>query len=234
MRNQVAPYGFEPIAVAPWTDRAACTEVDPDTCYPRSMCRLAEVDRAKKVCAECPVFCDCRDDVDKQENNARWNGGCHGIWAGETPAERIARRKGNIPPASPESLRLAKATREEKEREKLTVLTVTPRKRWTAQCAGECGRMLRRSSVIADEMPDTVTLYRQGMCFPCWRHAHGFKPRTSASGKPCAGCGRTMRVKSDPVEVGPALHRAHGLCDRCYREQRRNSELLREMERLAD
>ena len=93
--------------------------------------------------------------------------------------------------------------------------------------------MLRRSSVIADEMPDTVTLYQQGMCFPCWRHAHGFKPRTSASGKPCEGCGRTMRVKSDPVEVGPALHRAHGLCDRCYREQRRNSELLREMERLV-
>ncbi len=230
MRNQVAPYGFEPITVAPWTDRAACTEVDPDTCYPRSMCRLAEVDLAKQVCAECPVFWECRDEVDRLENNARWNGGCHGIWAGETPAERIARRKGNIPPASPESLRLAKAPREEKEREKLAV---TPRKRWTARCAGECGRMLRRSSVIADEMPDTVTLYRQGMCFPCWRHAHGFKPRTSASGKPCEGCGRTMRVKSDPVEVGPALHRAHGLCDRCYREQRRDKELLREMERLA-
>ena len=233
MKRPVAPYGFEPITVAPWTDRAACTEVDPDMFYLPSMCRLAEVDRAKEVCAECPVFWECRDEADRLENNARWNGGCHGIWAGETPAERIARRKGNIPPASPESLRLAKATRDEKEREKLTVLTVTPRERWTARCAGECGRMLRRSSVIADEMPDTVTLYRQGMCFPCWRHAHGFKPRTSASGKPCAGCGRTMRVKSDPVEVGPALHRAHGLCDRCYREQRRNSELLREMERLV-
>ena len=230
MRNQVAQYGFEPITVAPWTDRAACTEEDPDAFYPPSMCRLAEVDRAKAVCAECPVFWDCRADVDEQENNARWHGGCHGIWAGETPAERIARRRGKIPPASPESLRLARATREEKEREKLTL---TPRERWTARCAGECGRMLRRSSVIADEMPDTVTLYQQGMCFPCWRHAHGFKPRTSASGKPCEGCGRTMRVKSDPVEVGPALHRAHGLCDRCYREQRRNSELLREMERLV-
>ena len=233
MKRPVAPYGFEPITVAPWTDRAACTEVDPDMFYLPSMCRLAEVDLAKQVCAECPVFWECRDEADRLENNARWNGGCHGIWAGETPAERIARRKGNIPPASPESLRLAKATREEKEREKLTVLTVTPRKRWTARCAGECGRMLRRSSVIADEMPDTVTLYRQGMCFPCWRHAHGFNPRTSASGKPCEGCGRTMRVKSDQVEVGPALHRAHGLCDRCYREQRRNSELLREMERLV-
>ena len=230
MRDPVAPYGFEPIAVAPWTDRAKCTEVDPDTCYPPSMCRLAEVDLAKGMCAECPVFWECRADVDEQENNARWYGGCHGIWAGETPTERVARRKGNIPPASPESLRLAKATREEKEREKLAV---TPRERWTALCAGECGRMLRRSSVIADEMPDTVTLYRQGMCFPCWRHAHGFKPRTSASGKPCEGCGRTMRVKSDPVEVGPALHRAHGLCDRCYREQRRNDDLLREMERLV-
>ena len=151
-------------------------------------------------------------------------------------------------------MRLAKATREEKEREKLTAtreekerekltvtreekerekLTVAPRERWTARCAGECGRMLRRSSVIADEMPDTVTLYRQGMCFPCWRHAHGFKPRPSASGKPCEGCGRTMRVRSDPVEVGPALHRAHGLCDRCYREKNRDKELLREMERLA-
>ena len=234
MRNPVAPHGFEPITVAPWTDRAKCTEADPDMFYLPSMCRIAEVDRAKAVCAECPVFWDCRADVDKKENNARWNGGCHGILAGETPAERIARRKGNIPPASPESLRLARATREEKEREKLTVLTVTPRERWTARCAGECGQMLRRSSVIADEMPDTVTLYRQGMCFPCWRHAHGFKTRTSASGKSCEGCGRTMRVKSDPVEVGPALHRAHGLCDRCYREQRRNGDLLREMERLAD
>ena len=230
MRNPIAPYGFEPITVAPWTDRAKCTEADPDMFYLPSMCRLAEVDRAKAVCAECPVFWDCRADVDKQENNARWNGGCHGIWAGETPAERIARRRGEIQPASPESLRLARATREEKEREKLTV---TPRERWTARCAGECGRMLRRSSVIADEMPDTVTLYRQGMCFPCWRHAHGFKPRTSASGKACEGCGRTMRVKSDPVEVGPVLHRAHGLCDRCYREKRRHKELLREMERLV-
>ena len=230
MRNPIAPYGFEPITVAPWTDRAKCTEVDPNTFYPRSMCRLNEVDLAKGMCADCPVFWECRDEVDRLENNARWHGGCHGIWAGETPAERIARRWGKIPPASPESLRLAKAPREEKEREKLTV---TPRERWTARCAGECGRMLRRSSVIADEMPDTVTLYRQGMCFPCWRHAHGFKPRTSASGKTCAGCGRTMRVRSDPVEVGPALHRAHGLCDRCYREKRRDDELLREMERLA-
>ena len=233
MRNPIAPHGFEPITVAPWTDRAKCTEADPDMFYLPSMCRLAEVDLAKGMCAECPVFWDCRADVDEQENNARWHCGCHGIWACETPAERVARRKGDIPPASPESLRLARATREEKEREKLTVLTVTPRERWTARCAGECGRMLRRSSVIADEMPDTVTLYRQGMCFPCWRHAHGFKPRTSASGKPCEGCGRTMRVKSDPVEVGPALHRAHGLCDRCYREKRRDKELLREMERLA-
>ena len=60
MRNPIAQYGFEPIPVAPWTDRAACTEVDPDMFYPTSMCRLAEVDRAKAVCAECPVFWDCR------------------------------------------------------------------------------------------------------------------------------------------------------------------------------
>ena len=40
MRNPIAQYGFEPITVAPWTDRAACTEVDPDMFYLPSMCRL--------------------------------------------------------------------------------------------------------------------------------------------------------------------------------------------------
>ena len=65
MRNPIAQYGFEPITVAPWTDRAACTEVDPDMFYLPSMCRLAEVDLAKQVCAECPVFWECRDEVDR-------------------------------------------------------------------------------------------------------------------------------------------------------------------------
>ena len=103
MRNPIAQYGFEPITVAPWTDRAACTEEDPDTFYPAMAC-LSEVDRAKEVCAECPVFWECRDDVDERENDSRHQGSCHGIWAGETPSERVARRCGVMLPAIPERL----------------------------------------------------------------------------------------------------------------------------------
>ena len=59
---------------------------------------------ARKTCYLCPAFAECREENDRIETLGKKNGQCnlYGIFAGENPSERKARRKAerNNKPAS--------------------------------------------------------------------------------------------------------------------------------------
>lgn len=68
---------------ADWTT-ATCvqTGADPETMQPEQATQ-AEVDAAKRLCAGCPMFTECRDLADRQEGAY----GVHaGEWYGQAPA----------------------------------------------------------------------------------------------------------------------------------------------------
>jgi WhiB family transcriptional regulator, redox-sensing transcriptional regulator len=66
-----------------WWPRAACTSADPDLFFPisRSGPAVAQVHRAKAVCAACQVRADCL-------RYALATGPLHGVWGGMTEEER--------------------------------------------------------------------------------------------------------------------------------------------------
>jgi WhiB family transcriptional regulator, redox-sensing transcriptional regulator len=66
-----------------WWSRAACTSADPDLFFPisRSGLAVAQVHRAKAVCAACQVRADCL-------RYALATGPLHGVWGGMTEEER--------------------------------------------------------------------------------------------------------------------------------------------------
>jgi hypothetical protein len=52
--------------------------------------------KAKGICARCPVLEDCRrwnDHVEGGGVGSRGGGGLHGVFGGESPQERVARRR---------------------------------------------------------------------------------------------------------------------------------------------
>jgi WhiB family redox-sensing transcriptional regulator len=70
-----------------WRDLAVCRDADPELFFPFGApgSMLRQVDRAKEVCAACPVQADCL-------SWALERGFDYGIWGGSTPDERRAIR----------------------------------------------------------------------------------------------------------------------------------------------
>lgn len=79
-----------------WRQRAACRDLDPELFFPVSEIGPGahQADRAKSVCAGCPVRTACLE-------YALDNGLDHGIFGGTTETERRAlRRAGTARPAA--------------------------------------------------------------------------------------------------------------------------------------
>lgn len=70
-----------------WRTRALCVDVDPETFYPLDLATTAQaVQRAKRICAACPVQTACLLDAMAGEDPARrW-----GVIGATTPDERDA------------------------------------------------------------------------------------------------------------------------------------------------
>jgi WhiB family redox-sensing transcriptional regulator len=68
-----------------WRESAACRHADPEILFPIGTCgpAMAEIDRARRICAGCPVRTCCLD-------WALANGAAFGIWGGLTEHERRA------------------------------------------------------------------------------------------------------------------------------------------------
>jgi transcription factor WhiB len=86
-----------------WRHNAACSRLSPeeaDDFFPveGEPHRPHAIARAKRVCAECPVVPECRAWIDSFEAQSPRGDptyfGQIGIWAGETPEDRSARRRG--------------------------------------------------------------------------------------------------------------------------------------------
>ena len=71
-----------------WYSSAACAGQDPELFFPVALTRAAfvQVQRAKRVCADCPVRTVCLD-------TALATYADHGIWGGFTEDERRALRR---------------------------------------------------------------------------------------------------------------------------------------------
>ncbi len=70
---------------AAWMDKARCKGIDPDLFHPdendEDQVKVAKKEKAKAICAECPVRLDCLEfAINKPEKD--------GIWGGATKDER--------------------------------------------------------------------------------------------------------------------------------------------------
>jgi len=102
-----------------WTDRAACRGQPLDAWFPPAGAALVAYERARRVCAACPVRADCLDeDLRVAHVNHR-----HGMRAGLMPDERDAIARGELTPA--EALDHA-LTLAESEETTVTVTDITP------------------------------------------------------------------------------------------------------------
>lgn len=71
----------------------------PELFFPPSGNGQSQAKKAKAVCESCPVRSDCRTYADRAEEGlGRY--AIRGIWGGETPAERLARRRQRQPAPS--------------------------------------------------------------------------------------------------------------------------------------
>lgn len=78
-----------------WASRAACAGVDPELFFPDAgQGQIRDYTRARAICSRCPVLTDCRDWNDRMERGKSWTAlrEC-GMYHGETPWERIKRRR---------------------------------------------------------------------------------------------------------------------------------------------
>lgn len=71
-----------------WMGSALCAQSDPDAWHPA---KGGTYGPARAICLECPAIDACRDHVDSFETNRPDD--MFGMWAGESPAERYARRR---------------------------------------------------------------------------------------------------------------------------------------------
>ncbi len=73
--------------VEDWTPRAACRSAQPDQLFVRG----AEQNKAKQLCAGCPVRTECL--AEALDNQIEW-----GVWGGMTERERraILRKRPNV------------------------------------------------------------------------------------------------------------------------------------------
>jgi WhiB family redox-sensing transcriptional regulator len=87
---RVAPGAtFELVEPQEWMSDAACRGVEPEVFFPST----DGWNRARAICAECPVAGQCREWNDRAEGGVTTVGILYGLYAGETPKERAARRK---------------------------------------------------------------------------------------------------------------------------------------------
>lgn len=73
---------------ADWREAGACAHADPDLFFPISSTgrALGQIEKAKAICAVCPVRQPCLEYAFKHDL-------AHGIWGGTTPEDRQARRR---------------------------------------------------------------------------------------------------------------------------------------------
>jgi WhiB family redox-sensing transcriptional regulator len=71
-----------------WRAAGACVSADPDLFFPVSTSgrAVAQVDKALRICASCPVKRQCLDFALESVE-------AEGIWGGTTPDERIRARR---------------------------------------------------------------------------------------------------------------------------------------------
>lgn len=75
-----------------WKQRAACHDKDP--AWFVDAVNSWEIRRAKMYCSACPVRAECLALADEIESKNAASEDLAGVWGGESPAERIARRGG--------------------------------------------------------------------------------------------------------------------------------------------
>lgn len=86
VRRLLAELGFTGPGMAGWRERGACLGVDPELFYPvgEGVAVAAQTDRARRVCAGCPVRTECLAEVMASEDpGLRW-----GIAGGLSPVDR--------------------------------------------------------------------------------------------------------------------------------------------------
>ena len=73
-----------------WRGLAACATADPEMFFPSASGRPLA---ALSICAACPVLEACAEFCEKIEDSTTAVSRIFGIWGGETPADRVARRR---------------------------------------------------------------------------------------------------------------------------------------------
>lgn len=69
-----------------WWEQAVCARVDPEVWFPASR-RIAELNRAKELCADCPVRAQCLDEAMRAEGAAGASNRS-GVFGGQSPTAR--------------------------------------------------------------------------------------------------------------------------------------------------
>lgn len=93
-------------------------------------------------------------------------------------------------------------------------------------CRG-CDRPLRPRRRSVEEFPGTVQHASHEMCTSCKRAQDRRNSRTQPNhtGKPCIGCGRTMRSGRQPIDrfPGTVAHKSGGRCRTCARNHKKEN-----------
>ena len=74
----------------PWRKQQAHATADPEMFFPSDSGRPLA---ALSICAACPVLEECAEFCERIEDSTTSVSRIFGIWGGETPADRVARRR---------------------------------------------------------------------------------------------------------------------------------------------
>ena len=78
----------------PWQTHAGCLGVPLEVFFIAGTATARSFDRAREICAMCPVIVECRETTDRAERGLT-RGYLYGLVGGETPVERARRRAGS-------------------------------------------------------------------------------------------------------------------------------------------
>ncbi len=85
------------VSSADWRDDAACVGEPAETFFATTTggryVSPSYYDRAREICASCPVLLECRAEFDRIEHRAVALGSLEGFIGGESPSERSRRRR---------------------------------------------------------------------------------------------------------------------------------------------
>ena len=136
-----------------WIEQAACTSpgVDPDVFFPDAANQSSP---AKHLCAACPVWKECQNAFDRAEKYSKTAWGLHGVVGGETPLERVARRR---------TERTAQAIAESMETELI-------------RCVG-CQKLMRPHRTHKEDFPGTIMVQNAAkkLCVTCTKKRKAFR-----------------------------------------------------------